>query len=39
MKYKKLKNKLEEAKSWWDKQPQRYKDATTRPGGIHQKVV
>ena len=39
MKYKKLKKNLELAKEWWDKQPQSYKNATTRPVGINQRVI
>ena len=35
MKYK----NLELAKAWWDKQDQKYKDATTRPGSIKQRIV
>lgn len=35
MKYK----NLELAKAWWDKQNNRYKDSTTRPGSINQRVV
>lgn len=39
MKYKKLKRNLELAQAWWDKQPERFKAATTRPGGINQRVI
>lgn len=40
MKYKKLLSNLKKAQDWWDKQDQRYKDSTTtRPGGIHQRVI
>jgi hypothetical protein len=39
MKYKKLKLHLEQAQAWWDKQPQTYKNATKRPGGINQRVI
>ena len=39
MKYKKLLSNLEKAQEWWDKQDQRYKDSTTRPGGIRQRVI
>lgn len=39
MKYKKKLKNLELAKAWWDKQPQNYKNSTTRPGGINQRVV
>lgn len=34
MKYKKRKQYLEQKIQWWDKQPQTFKDATTRPGSI-----
>ena len=39
MKYKKKLKNLELAKSWWDKQDQRYKDSSTRPGGINQRII
>ena len=39
MKYKKLLSNLKKAQEWWDKKDQRYKDSTTRPGGIHQRVI
>lgn len=39
MKYKKLKRNLELAQTWWDKQSPSYQKATTRPGGIHQRVI
>lgn len=39
MKYKKLKRNLELARAWWDKQSERFKAATTRPGGIGQRVI
>lgn len=39
MKYKKLKKNLELAKLWWDKQSPSYQKATTRPGGIHQRII
>lgn len=38
-KYKKLLRNLELAKKWWDAQPQAYKNSTTRPGGIGQRVI
>lgn len=38
MKYKKLLSNLKKAQEW-DKQDQRYKDSTTRSGGIHQRVI
>lgn len=34
MKYKKRKQYLEQKIQWWDKQPQSFKDSTTRPGSI-----
>ena len=39
MKYKKKLANLKAAQAWWDKQDQKYKDATTRPGSIKQRVV
>lgn len=39
MKYKKKLANLEAAKRWWDSQSQSYKNSTTRPGGINQRVV
>ena len=39
MKYKKKLKNIELAKAWWDKQDQKYKDATTRPAGIKQRVI
>lgn len=39
MKYKKKLKNLQAAQQWWDKQDQRFKDATTRPGGINQRVI
>ena len=33
-----LKN-LEEAKKWWDKQPESYKRSTTRPGSVKQRII
>ena len=39
MKYKKLKRNLELSKIWWDKQSSSYQKATTRPGGIHQRII
>lgn len=39
MKYKqKLKN-LELAKIWWDKQPESFKAATSRPGSVKQRII
>ena len=39
MKCKKLKRNLELSKIWWDKQSPSYQKATTRPGGIHQRII
>ena len=39
MKAKHKKANLEAAQAWWDKQNNRYKDSTTRPGSINQRVV
>ena len=39
MKYKKKLANLKAVQAWWDKQDQKYKDATTRPGGIKQRVI
>lgn len=39
VKYKKRLRNLQAAQQWWDKQDQRFKDATTRPGGINQRVI
>lgn len=39
MKYRKKVENLKAAQQWWDKQDQRFKDATTRPGGINQRVI
>ena len=39
MKYKKKLAALKAAQDWWDKQPQSFKHATTRPGGINQTTL
>lgn len=39
MKYKKKLKNLKLAKAWWDKQPERFKAATTRPGSVKQRVI
>ncbi len=39
MKYKKKLRNLELAKIWWDKQSASYQKATTRPGGINQRII
>ena len=38
MKYKK-KVALKAAQAWWDKQDNRFKDSTTRPGSIKQRTI
>lgn len=38
-KYKKKLRNLELAKKWWDSQPQSFKNATTRPGSVKQRIV
>lgn len=39
MKYKKKLAALKAAQDWWDRQPQSFKNATTRPGGINQTTL
>lgn len=39
MKYKKKVANLKAAQAWWDKQPERFKATTTRPGSINQRVA
>lgn len=39
MKYKKKVENLKRAQAWWDKQPEPYKAATTRPGSVKQRVI
>jgi hypothetical protein len=39
MKPKKLRERLERAQKWWDSQPQSFKNATTRPGSVKQRIV
>lgn len=39
MKYKKKVANLKAAQAWWDKQNNRYKDSTTRPGSINQRIA
>lgn len=39
MKHKKLVQNLILAQKWYDAQPQKFKDATTRPGSIKQRIV
>lgn len=37
VKYKKRLKNLQAAQQWWE--PQNYKNSTTRPGGINQRVI
>ena len=39
MQYKKKVANLKAAQQWWDKQDQKFKDATTRPGSVKQRIV
>ena len=39
MKYRKKLENLKAAQSWWDRQDQRFKSATTRPGSIKQRII
>lgn len=39
MKYKKKVANLKAARAWWDKQDNRFKDSTTRPGSIKQRTI
>lgn len=39
MKYKKKLENLKRAQAWWDKQSPSYQKATTRPGGINQRII
>lgn len=39
MKYKKKVENLKMAQNWWDKQSERFKASTTRPGSIKQTTV
>lgn len=39
MKYKKKVENLKRAQAWWDKQDQKFKNATTRPGSVKQRVI
>lgn len=39
MKYKKKVENLKRAQAWWDKQDQKFKNATTHPGSIKQRVI
>ncbi len=37
MKYKNKLKYLQAKQAWWDKQPQAFKDSTTRPGSVKTK--
>lgn len=39
MKYKKRLQNLKRAQDWYDKQPERFKAATTRPGSVKQRII
>lgn len=39
MKYKNKLLNLKLAQEWWDKQSQSYKNTTTRPGSINQRII
>lgn len=39
MKYKKKLANLKAAQAWWDKQDNAYKNSTTRPGSVKQRVI
>lgn len=39
MKYRKKLENLKAAQAWWDRQDQRFKSATTRPGSIKQRII
>ena len=39
MKYKKKVANLKAAQDWWDKQDNKFKDSTTRPSSIKQRVI
>ena len=39
MKHKTKVENLKAAQAWWDKHDQKFKDATTRPGSIKQRVA
>lgn len=39
MKYKKKVANLKVAPAWWDKQDNKFKNSTTRPGSIKQRIV
>ena len=37
--HKKLLRNLAAAQRWWDAQPQSFKNATTRPGSVKQRII
>lgn len=39
MKYKQKVENLKKAQAWWDKLPQKVKNATKRPGSIKQRII
>ena len=39
MKYKKKVENLKKAQAWWDKQPEKFKAETTRPGSVKQRII
>lgn len=39
MKYKKKVENLKLAQAWWDVQPSSFKNATTRPGSVKQRII
>ena len=39
MKAKHKKANLEAAQAWWDKQDNKFKDSTTRPGSVKQRII
>ena len=39
MKYKKKLENLKAEQAWWDKQDNKFKDSTTRPGSIKQHII
>ena len=39
MKYKKKVENLKRAQAWYDKQPEKFKAATMRPGSVEQRII
>lgn len=39
MKYKKKVENLKRAQAWYDKQPEKFKAATMRPGSVKQRII